>query len=270
MKRRVQVRFWYGLFLAVFTAALAISLIAAAAQIYYADPDGEPFSRALVGERLLPFLAPSVLYALAVVGGGVLACVFPVKQGEKVGAETVLARLYRKIPQGAGEEYERARRSLIAYERARLVLWGLGAAAAVAAFAVAAVYLADVSHFPAASADGKSQVTAEILRFVRFVLPASCVTCALFLAAALYETFTLKPRIASAKAMIAHGNGAAAGAGKAERAFGVVCTEQTVWLIRGALFVVCVLFLVAGVMNGGAKDVLLKAIKICTECVGLG
>lgn len=37
-------------------------------------------------------------------------------------------------------------------------------------------------------------------------------------------------------------------------------------LIIGA----AVVFLVFGVLNGGAKDVFIKAINICTECIGLG
>ena len=28
--------------------------------------------------------------------------------------------------------------------------------------------------------------------------------------------------------------------------------------------------LVAGVLNGGMRDVLVKAVNICTECIGLG
>jgi len=29
-------------------------------------------------------------------------------------------------------------------------------------------------------------------------------------------------------------------------------------------------FIVLGVLNGGAGDVLMKAIAVCTECIGLG
>ncbi|MBO5909804.1 MAG: thioredoxin [Clostridia bacterium] len=36
-------------------------------------------------------------------------------------------------------------------------------------------------------------------------------------------------------------------------------------------FVGCAVgFIIAGVINGGMTDVLNKAIKICTECIGLG
>ena len=31
-----------------------------------------------------------------------------------------------------------------------------------------------------------------------------------------------------------------------------------------------IVFIVLGVMNGGLRDVLVKAVNICTECIGLG
>ena len=39
---------------------------------------------------------------------------------------------------------------------------------------------------------------------------------------------------------------------------------------RRVLLAAAVLFIVMGIGNGGMKDVLVKAIRICTECVGLG
>lgn len=41
-------------------------------------------------------------------------------------------------------------------------------------------------------------------------------------------------------------------------------------LIRCCVFVIAIAFIVVGIFNGGADDVLLKAIVICTECIGLG
>ncbi len=41
-------------------------------------------------------------------------------------------------------------------------------------------------------------------------------------------------------------------------------------IIRISLAVVGVAFVVWGICNGGMKDVLLKAINICTQCIGLG
>lgn len=41
-------------------------------------------------------------------------------------------------------------------------------------------------------------------------------------------------------------------------------------LTRASIAIVAVSFIIAGIVNGGANDVLLKAINICTECIGLG
>lgn len=40
--------------------------------------------------------------------------------------------------------------------------------------------------------------------------------------------------------------------------------------VRIILLIAAVLLIIAGVFNGSAKDVFGKAVKICTECVGLG
>ena len=41
-------------------------------------------------------------------------------------------------------------------------------------------------------------------------------------------------------------------------------------ILRAVLFVVAVVLIVFGIFNGGMRDVLVKAINICTECIGLG
>lgn len=46
--------------------------------------------------------------------------------------------------------------------------------------------------------------------------------------------------------------------------------ERRKTLIRAFLFAAAVLCILAGILNGGMRDVLYKAINICTECIGLG
>lgn len=41
-------------------------------------------------------------------------------------------------------------------------------------------------------------------------------------------------------------------------------------VVRLILYAAAVVFIVLGVMNGGLYDVLVKAVNICTECIGLG
>lgn len=46
--------------------------------------------------------------------------------------------------------------------------------------------------------------------------------------------------------------------------------EKPVRAIRIALYALAFIMVAWGVMNGGLRDVLVKAINICTECIGLG
>lgn len=41
-------------------------------------------------------------------------------------------------------------------------------------------------------------------------------------------------------------------------------------VIRGVIVAAALLFIIAGILNGSMQDVLIKATKICTECIGLG
>jgi hypothetical protein len=49
-----------------------------------------------------------------------------------------------------------------------------------------------------------------------------------------------------------------------------VIPARTVSITQMVLIVLAVAFILMGIANGGARDVLIKAVNICTECVGLG
>ena len=46
--------------------------------------------------------------------------------------------------------------------------------------------------------------------------------------------------------------------------------QSSVNAVRIALYVIAAILTVLGICNGGMRDVLIKAINICTECIGLG
>ena len=45
---------------------------------------------------------------------------------------------------------------------------------------------------------------------------------------------------------------------------------KPVKIIQGILFALAAALIAAGILNGGAGDLLAKAVLICTECIGLG
>ena len=47
-------------------------------------------------------------------------------------------------------------------------------------------------------------------------------------------------------------------------------SPSRLFYVRIVLYVLAVILIVGGIGNGGMRDVLIKAINICTECIGLG
>ncbi|MBO6039679.1 MAG: thioredoxin [Oscillospiraceae bacterium] len=41
-------------------------------------------------------------------------------------------------------------------------------------------------------------------------------------------------------------------------------------MVRTVLLIAAIVLIIAGLFNGSARDVFSKAVRICTECVGLG
>lgn len=46
--------------------------------------------------------------------------------------------------------------------------------------------------------------------------------------------------------------------------------KRNLLIIRSAIIGISVIFIILGIVNGGMSDVLGKAVRICTECIGLG
>ena len=51
---------------------------------------------------------------------------------------------------------------------------------------------------------------------------------------------------------------------------GINWEKRAIWAARVVICALAILFIVLGINNGGMRDVLQKAIRICTECIGLG
>lgn len=46
--------------------------------------------------------------------------------------------------------------------------------------------------------------------------------------------------------------------------------KQRLRIARIAVLIVAVIFVIAGIINGSMEDMLIRAVNICTECIGLG
>lgn len=264
------VRFWYGIFLSVFTVVVGVLFLAGVADIYFNPADGQIFTREIVWEHLFPVLIPFCLWIVAVIAGFVLSVVMPYepKRKRKPDAAVAYAKLKKRIPAGEGdaylENYQRVRRA----EVTRFAVWCASALVCLVGAIYSLVYLFDSSHFSTTDYNG------EVLTAAKHVQPCIAAAFASLIAAAVTERITAKQALPYVKKLVAAGG---APLKTRECVFAARCASvyakqegKIVLGVRIAVGLLAIVFVALGIVNGGAGDVLVKAINICTECIGLG
>ncbi len=265
------VRLVYGAVFSAFTVVVGALFIWQVLKIYgdgAAAGLSSPFSREKVSAGLKVIAAPFWIWIAMIFAGFILWEVFPCqKPALRTDARYALYRLKKRMPANVTEEY----RSQFCYvknqERILKILWIICAAAGVCFAIGAIVYLAIPSHFPNIDVNG------EILDMVKVILPCVFVEFLLCCGVAVFEGKSAQKQLEYVKQLVkapaAEAEVSKFGAfiGKVKSALG---NKYVILGVRIAVGAIGVAFVIAGVFNQSIKDVLVKAINICTECIGLG
>lgn len=266
-----KLRLIYGICLSVFTVVIGGLFILQLLRIYYSGPD-KPYSYELVSMRLKQIIIPVILWAAAVVGGAVIWAIYP--EEEKLVAatdeKTTLEKLEKRLPD-CGEEYANELQALRKSKKTRKLMKWVCVGLCLLSTVMCLVYLLDFSNYPIA--DNGAHVTDEVLRMAWAVMPWLIACFILCIAATVYEMKLIKKETLIVKTLIAEN----AKKGNIVKISKAQTTKKSFWQtekflmgMRIALALCAVVCIVVGVCNGGMKDVFAKAIKICTECIGLG
>ena len=269
MEKRDKIRFYYSVFLGVYTAVIGVLFLAEAADLYYSGVDALQatqgmYSRAEVGARLGELLAPLILWVLAIVLGAVIFELFPAAQKRDRVRDDV--KLYSRLRRRASEEknpdiYAKIKQ----YERVRLGVRLFALAFCLLSAAMCIAYLATASHFTSLA-----ELNQNILGMVANVLPWVGAALAVLILEAVFEAMFARKLLLSLKTIVGSTDTPPKFEAQAERVSAFFNNKWTIFGIRLAVFVLAVTFIGLGIANGGAQSVLIKAINICTECIGLG
>lgn len=268
-----KIRFWCEIALSVITVVLGIVFICVVADIYYSGKDsGVIYSPEIVKARLIPLIAPLVLWLIVVVACFVLSVFFPNygKQKNILSNREKINNLKSKLPSSGNEEFIQAKKNYSLFEIIRYTLFGVASALSVASAIITIIYIANVSNF-----EGK-EINVAILGLVKNCVPFILSSFFAFVVAIIYETVTAKIELSHMTKMFVSGkenkhiDNLVEKSVKRLRTLSLKHDAQFVWCVRGAVLVVALVFFILGILNGGAEDVWSKAINICTECIGLG
>ena len=271
-----SVRLGYGTVLGVFTVVVGALFIWQVLEVYHtpAPPDfvgdWHPFSWGRVNEALSKIQLFFWLWIALIVVGFVLWEVFPVKERtRKICPDLQYARARKRLPATAPDGLQAEYDFVTTVNKINFALqtsaWALFGVAVIYTI----VYLAIPSNFPA------QNVTHEMLNMAKHVFP--CVFAGLIIVcfARIYEKYTVKSILPHAQKLArATKSGDAVlvtPLGKISHAFEWFWGNKIALLVvRIVIAVLAVAFIIWGALNGSARSVFIKAINICTECIGLG
>ncbi len=267
-KPKKTIHIIYSIVLSVMLAVAGICLIVACVGIYRSG--SRPFTPESVAAAFATIALPVYICLGLVFGSFVLNAALPLPRKKRSAVrqeEAQLAKLHRRLLESSCEAAlaqkiirEQSKRKL--HSILTLVLLILGSIAFL-------LYGANPANFH------QSEINASMVKAMYVLLPCMAIPFCYSIFAAYAcrasvrrETALVKEAIASVRQETALVKDAIASGETAARP-APANKEKLPWL-RYALLVFAVAILVYGFFAGGTKDVLTKAINICTECVGLG
>lgn len=259
-----RLHFWYTICLSVLTAVVAILFISQAADIYFS---GEGYSRELVLERFAMIAAPFWIWVAAIVAGGVIWMIYPAEKkklkrlpDERADVErlTTMAALREGDP-----EYDAARAAVERESKIRRIVWLSCFAACLICAGVALYFVFNLKAYP-------SDPNTAVLNLVKSVLPCAATAFAACCGATIFDAISARKIAPQAKKMLALGGRAEPVSAPAGKLAAIIQSPVTLLAVRTIILAAAVVMIILGTMNGGAQDVLIKAVLICNECIGLG
>lgn len=228
---------------------------------------GTIYTRARVGERLVRLSPAFWLWIAMIVIGAVIWEVFPINDKKAVCTDPryILARYEKKIPQKVEGEGSCSLEALNKRHKILGLLWIIFAVYCLVGIVYGIVYLAIPSHFP------DTNLTGEILSMAKNILPWVFAAFCFASGIAVYEGKSAKKLLPEAKKIATNKvQQKPAPCGIYGNVCAVVGHKYFLLGVRLAIFAVAVAFIIAGIANGNMAKILVKAINICLECVGIG
>lgn len=247
-----RVHLIYAICVSLSIVVAGVCLMAACLGIYLSGDD--PFTRQSVAAAFAPISVPVYLCLCLVVLGFVLELIAPKEQRPAVVGKqrrAILSRLRSQAdasqaPRELQQQIFRARQLYRLGHILSWVLMGLGAL-------IFAAYLLSADRFSV------EDINASVLRCTVAAAVCFAVPLGWIMANAYWRIRVMDREIACLKQLP-----------KAVPASQPAKKASSVWIAQLLIVAVAVALIFYGAFTGGAADVLVKAINICTECVGLG
>lgn len=243
----------------VFLVLLGIAFIACCAHLFFTGEDS-PYSRERVGDYLSILLIPSIITILLVIGGIVYDAVIDAKRNDTVKLTNLeMLKSYAKRVDERAISTEA--RNAIDSERANRLSYILIFSIFSVLFIISAVlYLIFATTFTV------ENLTSDVMHAFAGILPLCVGAIVVHIPRVYLNEASAKRELEILRAEVKSG-------APISKPVTLTETEREITIVLAvkiAVVVLGIVFVILGIFNGGMDDVLQKAVKICTECIGLG
>lgn len=244
---------------AVMAVVLGVLFIIAVCHLYYTGGE-TPYSRERVGDYLAWLIIPGIITLLLVIAG----IIYNLVTGESDVAPTertkgeLLESFKSRYDLNSlnGQEAALARK----LERRRNIIDFAVSQISAICFVFILDYLLFIAKFSV------ENMNAEIMSAFAVCLPIAALGIGIHAVRAYFSERSAGEELEALRAAVKN-NGAQSVKKQPQKKEKRV---NTLLITRIAVAAIAVILTVAGIFNGGMEDVLQKAVKICTECIGLG
>ena len=249
--------------LSVTAVICAIALIVACVQIYRSG--SRPFTPESIGAAWSSVAIFVWLFVLCAVAAGFLHFLFPAPAKQQKGTMFPELRLAKIKARLARKQYSKELLLPLDKHEAYLKSMRISAVAiCLLSMIYPLIYLHNTDNFTSIDTQLNAQIIAA-------VVPSLCFAAAALLycyAVRLLSDISCERAILYAKAIMLLPAPAAEKKPTGRQDKGL--PSYAILVVRILLALAAVLMIVLGIFNGSMQDVLQKAIRICTECIGLG
>lgn len=254
--------------------ALSLLLIAItgvafiASSVWINAQGGSPYTYESIGHAFRT-VSPLVWVTLALVAvTGILSLLLPIEEGKLRPMRDSLARLQRVRRERDASAIDSHDAALIERDlrTSHILVYTLTALLTVGV-TVTLIYTLDLSNY---TDEYNASVARAAVLAALSLLPS--IILAVVLSFRLTDSADRELAILSKMPKIGVSGGACQEKNGISHAFSSLFADgsRSLLITRCVLVAVSLVFITLGIFNGGMRDVLEKAVKICTECIGLG
>ncbi len=245
----------YGIVLSVLITVVAVCLIVSCVDIY--NSGDRPFTRDSIGSHFQGIAIPVYACLGVILGGFFLQLFLPLEEKKQVHI-TNEQRLERMQKRFDVQTIDETTAQKIRFEQ-RLRKWVTFAAVVLCALCAlpALIYLFNGNNFTV------EELNADIFKAMGVVMITSVAMLAVGIVRMIVASLSVSRELELIKSLGKQG-------AKEGEVTAVQPQAKGMTVVRIALLAIAIALVVIGILNGGMADVLAKAVRICTECIGLG